>query len=210
MTHNQDKPVDSEQEQPKLVRLSPDKKPENVWVETGKTIAVSVALALGIRTFIVEPRYIPSGSMLPTLQINDRLLIEKVTYYFHNPKRGDIVVFNPTENLEKQNFKDAFIKRVIGVPGDRIEIKNGKVYVDGKVLPENYLEPGANYTCEKYACSFKVPKDQYLVMGDNRNNSYDGRYWGYVPKNRIIGRANVRIWPFNRLGAIGPQPEYYE
>src|SRR4028118_2024276 len=95
----------------------PQQKSENPWVEAIKTIGLSAILAFGIRSFVAEARYIPSGSMLPTLQINDRLIIDKISYKFNNPRRGDIVVFNPTETLEKQNFHDAFIKRVIGTPG---------------------------------------------------------------------------------------------
>src|SRR5919199_3275776 len=99
----------------------PDKQPvqnvENAWVEAFKTIALSGVLAFGIRSFVAEARYIPSGSMLPTLQINDRLIIDKISYNFRNPERGDIIVFSPTDELRRQKFKDAFIKRLIGLPG---------------------------------------------------------------------------------------------
>ncbi|MGL4375417.1 MAG: signal peptidase I, partial [Microcoleaceae cyanobacterium] len=94
---------------------------ENPWVEGLKTIALSGVLAFGIRTFVAEARYIPSGSMLPTLQINDRLIVDKISYNFQDPQRGDIVVFSPTEVLSKQ-YKDAFIKRIIGLPGDTVEV----------------------------------------------------------------------------------------
>ncbi|MGB3193248.1 MAG: signal peptidase I, partial [Limnoraphis sp.] len=90
---------------------------ENVWVEGFKTIGLSIVLALGIRTFVAEARYIPSGSMLPTLEINDRLIIDKLGYKFQNPDRGDVVVFSPTDQLKTQ-YKDAFIKRIIGLPGE--------------------------------------------------------------------------------------------
>ena len=90
------------------------------WWENIKTLGLSLFLAFGIRTFIAEARYIPSGSMLPTLQINDRLIIDKISYDFSNPKRGDIVVFNPTKTLEQEDFHEAFIKRVIGLPGDKV------------------------------------------------------------------------------------------
>jgi signal peptidase I len=196
-------------------------KVENPWVETIKTIGLSVVLAFGIRSFVAEARYIPSGSMLPTLQIDDRLIIDKLTYRFRDPVRGDIVVFNPTAQLEKENYKDAFIKRVIGVPGDRVEVKGGKVYINGKVLPEKYLdEPPAKdwSTADRYAsdemykvswpADGRVPPGQYLVLGDNRNNSYDSHYWGFVPKDKIVGKATVRFWPINRAGGIDPQPDY--
>lgn len=171
---------------------------ENPWLEAVKTIVTAAILAFGIRTFVAEARYIPSSSMEPTLQINDRLIIEKVSYHFHKPERGDIVVFSPTEALKAQNFKDAFIKRVIGLPGDKVEVKNGLVYVNGKALAENYIADKPDYTFGPVT----VPPDQYLVLGDNRNNSYDSHAWGFVPRENLIGRAAVRFWPFNRLAVI--------
>lgn len=192
----------------------PEKQPqqqqkvENPWVEGFKTIVLSGVLAFGIRTFVAEARYIPSGSMLPTLQINDRLIIDKITYNFRAPQRGDIVVFSPTPALQQQNFHDAFIKRVIGLPGDTVEVKGGRVYVNGQALRENYIEEEPNYSFGPVT----VLPDQYLVLGDNRNNSYDSHYWGFVPRDNIIGRAVVRFWPINRLGgldseeAIAPVP----
>lgn len=177
---------------------------ENPWVEGIKTIGLSVILALGIRTFVAEARYIPSGSMLPTLQINDRLIVDKLSYHFKTPQRGDIVVFSPTDTLKQQNFKDAFIKRVIGLPGEKVEVKSGRVYISNKPLPENYIEDAPDY---QYG-PVTVPSDSYLVLGDNRNNSYDSHYWGFVPRDRIIGKAVVRFWPLNRLGELDPEPPY--
>lgn len=179
-------------------------KVENPWVEAFKTIGLSVFLAIGIRSFVAEARYIPSGSMLPTLQINDRLIVDKLSYEFRDPKRGDIVVFSPTEALKAQNFKDAFIKRVIGLPGETVEVRDGRVYVNNQPLQERYIEERPNYQFGPVT----VPTNQYLVLGDNRNNSYDSHYWGFVPRNNIIGRAVVRFWPLNRLGEIDPQPSY--
>ena len=187
------------------IRTQPtrDSKTENVWLENLKAVGLSLFLAFGIRTFIAEARYIPSGSMLPTLQINDRLIIDKISYDFSNPKRGDIVVFNPTKTLEAENYHEAFIKRVIGLPGDRVEVRNGKVYVNNIPLKENYLEAPPNYQWD----SVVVPTNSYLVLGDNRNNSYDSHYWGFVPRQNIIGKAMFRFWPLNRLGEIN-RPVY--
>ncbi|HEY9813036.1 MAG TPA: signal peptidase I [Candidatus Sericytochromatia bacterium] len=182
----------------------PQQKSENPWVEAIKTIGLSAILAFGIRSFVAEARYIPSGSMLPTLQINDRLIIDKVSYKFKNPRRGDIVVFNPTETLEKQNFHDAFIKRVIGTPGDKVEVKGGRVYINDQALREKYIEEEPHYNWGPV----KVPSSSYLVLGDNRNNSYDSHYWGFVPTDKIIGRAAVRFWPINRVGEVNPEPLY--
>jgi signal peptidase I len=158
---------------------------ENFWLETLKTLGLGLVLAFSIRTFIAEARYIPSGSMEPTLQINDRLMIDKVSYDFTPPQRGDIVVFNPTPTLEAQHFHDAFIKRIIGLPGDTVEVKGGQVLVNNHPLRENYLAAKPNYQWG----SVKVPADSYLVLGDNRNDSYDSHYWGFVPRDRLIGRA---------------------
>jgi len=192
----------------RLQDQQPEKQPlqkvENPWVEALKTIALSGILAFGIRSFVAEARYIPSGSMLPTLQINDRLIIDKISYDFRNPKRGDIVVFSPTDTLKKQNFKDAFIKRVIGLPGETVEVRDGLVYVNGQPIQEKYVEDQPNYRFGPVT----VPPNQYLVLGDNRNNSYDSHYWGFVPRPNIIGRAVVRFWPLNRVGEIHPIPHY--
>ncbi|MBW4690217.1 MAG: signal peptidase I [Lyngbya sp. HA4199-MV5] len=182
----------------------PQKTAENPWLEGLKTIGLSAVLAFGIRTFVAEARYIPSGSMLPTLQINDRLIVDKLGYHFKAPQRGDIVVFSPTDTLEKQNFHDAFIKRVIGLPGDKVEVKDGRVFINDKPLDEDYIADRPQY---QYG-PVTVPQDQYLVLGDNRNNSYDSHYWGFVPRDHIIGRAVVRFWPMNRLGEITPEPNY--
>ncbi len=177
---------------------TPPAKSENVLLESIKTLGISLFLAFGIRTFIAEARYIPSGSMLPTLQINDRLIIDKLSYDFSNPQRGDIVVFNPTSTLEAQDYHEAFIKRVIGLPGDRVEVKGGKVYVNNIALKENYLEAPPNYQWGPVI----VPSHSYLVLGDNRNDSYDSHYWGFVPRNKIIGKAMFRFWPLDRMGEI--------
>lgn len=162
-----------------------------------ETLALSVLLAFGIRTFVAEARYIPSGSMLPTLEINDRLLIDKVTYNFSDPDRGDIVVFYPPDLLGQ---KDAFIKRVIGLPGDVIEVKNGQVFVNGDPQQEPYIAAPPEY---QYG-PVKVPADSYLVLGDNRNKSFDSHNWGFVPEDNVIGRAVLRFWPLDRLGEVNP------
>ncbi|NEO97431.1 MAG: signal peptidase I [Symploca sp. SIO2E9] len=194
-------------------------KRENPWIEGLKTIALSAVLALGIRTLVAEARWIPSGSMLPTLQINDRLIIDKVSYRFQDPKRGDVVVFRPTDTLKKQNFKDAFIKRVIGLPGDKVELQDGKVYVNNQPLVEKYLDQGQktiidvchnsnNQSSYYLSKAVTVPSDSYLVLGDNRQSSYDSRCWGLVPRDNIIGKAIVRFWPLNSVGGLNKDPVY--
>ena len=174
---------------------------EGSWLgELGRTIALSIILALGIRTFVAEARWIPSESMVPTLQVHDKLIVDKLSYHFTNPQRGEIVVFSPTDGIKRNNpeLHDAFIKRVIGLPGDKVEVTGGSVYINGQPLRENYIEALPQY---KYG-PVTVPPNSYLVLGDNRNNSYDSHFWGFVPQDKIIGRAIVRFWPLHRLGDL--------
>jgi signal peptidase I len=188
-----------EHERPNIIT-----KEENPWAEILKTIGMAAVLSFGIRTFVAEARYIPSSSMEPTLQINDRLIIEKMSYRFHQPERGDVVVFNATEALQAEHFNDAFIKRIIGLPGDEVKVRNGQVIVNNEVLREAYIKEAPQYDYGPVI----VPEDQYLVLGDNRNNSYDSHYWGFVPRNKFIGRASVRFWPPDRMGLIDEKPAY--
>lgn len=170
------------------------------WQENFTLIAIALVLALLIRTFIAEPRYIPSESMVPTLYEGDRLVVEKVSYHFHPPTTGDIVVFQPPVELQKRGYpKDqAFIKRVIAVPGETVSVANGKVYLNGQPLTEDYIAEPPSQPFPPV----KVPSDQFFVMGDNRNNSNDSRYWGFLPQENIIGRAVFRFWPPERVGMI--------
>ncbi|MBN3906859.1 MAG: signal peptidase I [Nostoc sp. NMS1] len=199
--------------------------PDNSWIaELGRTIVLSIVLALGIRTFVAEARWIPSGSMEPTLHGTpnqweaDKIIVDKLKYKFANPQRGDIVVFSPTKELQKEQYQDAFIKRVIGLPGEQVQLRNGKVYINNKPLPEaNYLASGQTTVINVCQSGPQppflekpqtIPDDSYLVLGDNRNNSYDGRCWGVVPRQNIIGRAVVRFWPLNHVGGIDKVPPY--
>ncbi len=177
-----------------------------VWLQWRKQqenvtlIVMALCLALLIRTFIAEPRYIPSDSMLPTLHQGDRLVIEKVSYRFHPPHRGDIVVFNPPEQLQRRGYaKDqAFIKRVIGEPTDKLNIAQGKVYINNQPLVEGYIAEPPAYTLS----SSQVPEGKFFVMGDNRNDSNDSHVWGFLPQSNIIGRATFRFWPLDRIGFL--------
>jgi signal peptidase I len=157
------------------------------------------------RQFVAEARSIPSDAMVPTLKIDDRLMINKLDYRFNTPQRGDIVVFSPTNTLRDQyQAKDAFIKRIIGLPGDRVQVTKGKVYINNQQLDENYVnkeslpdqQPAPDWGPQI------VPPNSYMVLGDNRNDSLDSRYWGFVPRENIIGKATQRFWPFNRAGSL--------
>ncbi|MEM9117381.1 MAG: signal peptidase I [Cyanobacteria bacterium P01_D01_bin.6] len=175
----------------------------NPIVEGIQTLGLSIVLALGIRAFVAEARYIPSGSMEPTLEINDRLVVEKISYHLNPPQRGDIIVFWPPDSLfpEEEQRKDAFIKRVIGLPGDTVEVRDGAVLIDGIPLEEDYIKAEPNYTWGPET----VPPESYLVLGDNRNSSFDSHAWqpdSFVPEDNIIGKAVVRFWPPSRIGGL--------
>lgn len=182
---------------------APENEQSKFWQrvrENFQIVAIALALALFIRAFVAEPRYIPSDSMWPTLEISDRLVVEKISYRFRPPAYGEIVVFDPPQQLQIQGYaKDqAFIKRVIATPGQTIQIQNGKVYLNDRSLNEDYIAEPPNYQME----AVKVPEGQLFVMGDNRNNSNDSHVWGFLPMQNVIGHACFRFWPLSRLGQL--------
>jgi len=167
--------------------------------ENFRLIFIALCLALLIRVFIAEPRYIPSDSMLPTLHIGDRLVVEKLSYRFHPPTTGDIIVFETPEQLQANYAKDqAFIKRIIGTPGETVSVNKGKVYLNNQPLEEEYIAEPPEYRLLPQ----QVPEHEFFVMGDNRNDSNDSHVWGFLPEDNIIGRARFRFWPLNRIGFV--------
>jgi signal peptidase I len=164
------------------------------------TVAIAMIIALLIRIFIAEPRYIPSESMFPTLTIGDRLVIEKVSYKFHPLDRGDIIVFEPPPQLQAIGYEAdrAFIKRAIAVGGDTVAVSNGVVYLNDRPLTEPYIAQAPEYNYP----TVTVPAGQVFVMGDNRNNSNDSHRWGFLPQENTIGRAVFRFWPLDRFGLV--------
>ncbi len=165
-----------------------------------QTVAIAIVFALLLRFFIAEPRYIPSDSMFPTLEIGDRIVVEKISYNFHAPQRGDIVVFSPPAQLQRQGYKpeQAFIKRIVGEAEHTIAVHNQLVYIDGQALKEDYIAESPAYDLNP----IQVPPQTVFVMGDNRNNSNDSHIWGVLPDHQIIGRAVFRFWPLNRIGLV--------
>jgi len=168
--------------------------------ENLQIVIIALILAFLLRTFVAEPRYIPSESMLPTLQVGDRLVVDKLSYLFHAPNRGDVVVFNPPDvpELNEVSKDNAFIKRVIALPGQQVRVHQGRVYIDNQPLTEDYLAEPIRYELP----SFVVPEGEIFVLGDNRNYSNDSHVWGFLPRVNIIGRAFWRFFPFDRLGTI--------
>lgn len=172
-----------------------ERAPKSKTRETVETFVVAIVLALGVRATVAEARFIPSESMLPTLEVGDRLIVEKISYRLHTPERGDIVVFDPPprSGFDRGN---AFIKRVIGLPGETIAVREGRVYINDKPLDERYLQEPPAYEMDPLT----IPADSVFVMGDNRNNSADSHVWGALPISNIIGRSAVRFWPPVRIG----------
>lgn len=208
---------------------------ESAACEVIETVVFVVVMVIIIRFFIGEIRWIPSGSMNPTLVEGDRIVVERYSRFFESPKRGDIMVFYPPSTSLSRNpvpllarltgifCKDvAYIKRVIGLPGDTIEIKQEKdgsayVYINGKKYEEDYIKSVYEYpSCpDKNAnpillmsdqvmkCGpFKLDDRSYFMMGDNRGNSQDSRYWGVLDKDRFVGRAVFVFWPLNRMKVL--------
>jgi signal peptidase I len=172
-------------------------------VEWIVVIGGALVVALLIKAFLVQAFYIPSESMVPTLQIGDRVLVNKLSYDLHDVHRGDLVVFERPEGETDESVKD-LIKRVVGLPGDKIVIKNNSVYVNGEQLDEGYLPDGTLTKQGRLSCEdanpCAVPDDSIWVMGDNREHSYDSRYFGPIRENTIVGRAFFRIWPLTSIG----------
>jgi len=173
----------------------------NKWTSSLKEaisiILTALVLSLVLKTFVVEARVIPTGSMLPTIHLQDRVLVNKFIYRFREPERFDIIVFKPPVSIGQQ---DDFIKRLIGLPGDVIEVKDGKVFVNNKPLNEPYIKELPNYRFGPV----KVPPGSLFVMGDNRNESFDSHAWNsWLPEKNVKGKAFFRYWPLDRLGSFG-------
>ncbi|OGW82528.1 MAG: signal peptidase I [Omnitrophica bacterium RIFCSPHIGHO2_02_FULL_51_18] len=169
--------------------------------EWAQSIAVALVLTLIIRTYVIQAFKIPSGSMRPTLIEGDKLFVNKYLYRFEPPKRGDIIVFRYPKDLKKD-----FIKRLVAFEGETVEIRDGKIYVDGKKLdsPETFGK-FYYYNHDPYGNpdeKIKVPQGAFFVLGDNSANSQDSRFWGFVPKKNMVGKAIFRWWPLNKLGTL--------
>jgi signal peptidase I len=159
-------------------------------------LLVSFVLVFGfVRPFVVEAFWIPSASMVPTLKYGDRVLVNKFIYRFTEPQRGDIIVFKSVEGDDQD-----LIKRVVGVPGDEIAVRGGKLFVNGVPQKEPYVNK--KYPDRSFYAPTTVPKDHVFAMGDNRANSQDSRIFGPVPEKNIEGEAFLRFWPPDRIGGL--------
>ena len=165
-----------------------------VVIDLVETLVVALAIALMLKKFVIQTSIVPTGSMIPTLGINDRLFVLKFSYYVNTPKRGDIVVFRSPHDDGKD-----YVKRCIGLPGETVTISNGTVYINDVPL----ALPGVNVQYDRsYLGKTTIPEDAYFVLGDNRGNSQDSRYWGFVPKENLLGKAWFTIWPPRQIRTL--------
>ena len=169
------------------------------WREAVETIVWAFVLAMIIRTFIIQAFWIPSGSMIPTLEINDRVLVAKFWNLFFPPSRGSLYVFRYPVDPSRD-----FVKRIIAIPGDTVDIKNGVVYINGNPTEEPYVKNHDRYTLRQSnvfpQVPFTVPEGKYFMLGDNRSNSQDSRFWGFADISDMRGPVFLRYWPLNRIG----------
>jgi signal peptidase I len=189
-------------------------------VELVTIVAVALGLALGIQAFLVKPFRIPSESMVPTLEISQRVLVDRVSYRFSNPDRGDIVVFKPPAGADnnvcgihhssrsacprptRDRSDTNFIKRVVAVGGDRLKVIGGHVYVNGNRQNEPFIRPDNQCGICNLPHEITIPRGYYFMMGDNRGESADSREWGPIPKKWMVGKAFVTYWPPGRIGRL--------
>ncbi len=170
-------------------------------IEWVAVVVVAVLVSLLIRTYVFQTFFIPSGSMEPTLQVGDRIVVSKLSVEFGTIHIGDILVFRAPPAVRTQCGDDVadLVKRVIGLPGDHLTSKGNTIYVNGSPLkqPWSHYEP-----IGRAIGKVTVPKNHYFMMGDNESDSCDSRFWGTVPRSSIIGKAFLRIWPLSRLGFL--------
>ena len=195
-----------------------EKSKRSSLIELVMIVAVALGLALGIQAFLVKPFRIPSESMVPTLEIGQRVLVDRLTKNFSTYDRGDILVFKPPAGADtnscgvqhserspcpketKDRSDTNFIKRVVGVEGDHLSVRGGRVYINGKPQDEPYARLDDTCPICNLPEEITIPKDHYFMMGDNRGESADSREWGPVPKKWIIGKAFFTYWPPKRIG----------
>ncbi len=194
-------------------------------VELVLIVATALGLALAIQAFVIKPYRIPSGSMLPTIKLGQRVLVDRLGNDFSSPHIGEIIVFHPPKNFDLgcanssegsaggpgarpcgvarfEQSGQTFIKRVVGLPGDRIAIVGGHVYRNDVREKDSYIAPCAGSSSCQFPVAITVPHDTYYMMGDNRGQSDDSRFWGPVPRSWIIGDAFFTYWPPDRIGTL--------
>jgi signal peptidase I len=203
-----------------VARTQRKKSTSGSLIEFVTIVAIALGLALAIQAFIVKPFRIPSESMEPTLDIGQRVLVDRVTKHFSDFHRGDIVVFKPPKGADTDECGVShpatqpcptptpdksdtnFIKRIVGLPGDRLKVINGRAVINGKELDESYIRPSTTCDLCQEPQEITIPPGSFFMMGDNRGQSADSREWGPVPKKWIIGKAFFTYWPPGRIGTL--------
>lgn len=183
-----------------------DEEPGDNWAkklailvfEVVKVVLISLAIILPIRLFLVQPFYVEGASMEPNFYQNEYLVIDEISYRFNNPQRGEVIILKDPRNTHAY-----FIKRVIGLPGETVEVKDGRVYINDKLLEESYI---AHFSSDNHS-KITLGPDEFFVMGDNRANSLDSRQLGPIKKSGIVGRVWFRGWPLDRLNTFN-LPKY--
>lgn len=176
-------------------------KPKSAFWDIAQTTLFAFILAQVIVRFVVQPHHVLGASMEPSLQDGDYILTDKFSYRLRDPRRGEIIIFHPPQNSATE-----YIKRIIGLPGDTVEFNKGKVLINNQELAESYLDPlnlASTTTTIKGAQEITVPEGSFLVLGDNRGNSYDSRHFGLISEESIEGRALFRYWPITEIKAMG-------
>lgn len=196
----------------------PRKKKRSFWAELPGLLLTALVIAVVIKTFLVQPFWIPSESMLPTIEVNDRVMVNKLAFDLGELERGDIVVFRDPAEPEidesipeaiirsvleavgvRTRGRDDLIKRVIGLPGETVTIQENRVHINGVAIDEPYLSDNSDMPDEG---PFEVDQDQVFVMGDNREFSFDSRRFGPIPQNDLVGEAFLTIWPLSHFGGF--------
>lgn len=172
------------------------------WKDWGEPFVIAAVLALIIRTFLLGPYKIPTGSMHPTFLEGDRIFVDKVSYRFKEPQRGDIIVFKYPLDKKKD-----FVKRLIGLPGDKIEIRDGKLVINSRLVEDppfsnNYYYNRDDWDYGKHGQVVEVPPGSYFALGDNSAASSDSRNWGFVPSRNLVGKAFLIWWPPKRAKLV--------
>jgi signal peptidase I len=192
-----------------MVFMEGDSIAKRIWqwfLDFIETIVIALAIFVVVYQFLFQPHQVKGDSMYDNFYSGEYLLTDKISYKFNEPKVGDVVVFQAPMNEEYD-----YIKRIVGLPGDKVMIKEGKVIVNSQAFDESgYLDPEIMTRPGQYAKEgvvVTVPSDQYFTMGDNRSNSSDSRDWGTVPIENIVGKAWVRYWPLNKMGVVEEYPK---
>ena len=193
-------PVEAPSEPPVEPAPKPRNKRRRALVEWGVILVVALLAALLLRTFVIQPYFIPSASMEPTLMVGDKVLVNKLSYDLHPIHRGDVIVFKKPPDDNTPGIKD-LIKRVIGLPGETIAGRNGQIYINGKLLNEPWLPKVDRDTTSTFG-PVQIPAGEYFVMGDNRADSSDSRVFGPITKSLVVGRAFIKVWPPSRIGTL--------